>query len=87
MHEVGRAEEGWIRNERIADLAELVDDWDSYGAEHVTDEALAVLRNLCAVPLKDGGIQIEWHCSGWDVEVEVNRHGVPVAFYSEKQER
>jgi hypothetical protein len=68
---------------RLDDLATLASDWDSYGAKPVAaDMAIAAVRFLAEVavaspdvhqpsivPLADGGIQVEWHRSGIDLEV------------------
>ena len=35
-----------------------------------------VARALCVVPSSDGGLQIEWHCNGQDVEVYVSPKGL-----------
>jgi len=76
----------WFRDaiDRLEDLASLAPGWDSYGAKSVAaDMALAAVKFLAAVaaaapsvhepsivPLSDGGIQVEWHRGGIDLEVE-----------------
>jgi hypothetical protein len=73
----------WIRPavKRIEDLTGLARGWDSYDARSVSAEnALAAVRFLldnayrelsepAIVPLPDGGIQVEWHRGGLDVEI------------------
>jgi hypothetical protein len=68
---------------RLQDLAALAPDWDSYGAKPVeADMAMAAVRFLATlaaaapgvdkpsvVPLSDGGVQVEWHRGGIDLEV------------------
>lgn len=66
----------------LADLLWLPADWDSYGAPPVdVDQARAVLELLGEimnndtphpqlVPTNRGGVQVEWHRSGIDVEIE-----------------
>lgn len=66
----------------LKELLWLEPNWDSYGALPVdVHEALAVLELLGRimqhdgpapqlVPTNRGGIQIEWHCSGIDIEIE-----------------
>ncbi len=68
---------------RLEDLAALAPGWDSYGAKSVAaDLALAAVKFLAdvaiaapdvhepsIVPLSDGGIQVEWHRGGIDLEV------------------
>lgn len=53
----------------------------------VTPEALDVARFLAVVPTGTGGIQIEWHCFGWDVEVEVDSAGEFVSVFAERAEQ
>lgn len=75
----------WFRTAvtRLEYLAKLDPDWDSYGAKPIqTDKAIstvAFLADVAAttpniaspsiVPLPDGGVQVEWHCGGIDLEV------------------
>lgn len=75
----------WFSNAigRLEDLASLAPGWDSYGAKSVAaDMAMAAVRFLAdvavaspgvhepsIVPLSDGGIQVEWHRCGIDLEV------------------
>lgn len=61
----------------VTTLADLRDNWDSYGGHPITEEALWVARVLAVVPKSDGGIQVEWHAYGWDVEIEVLPDGTP----------
>lgn len=67
----------------IAELLDLSDNWDSYGAVAIRPEyaasALRLLQSIMdsetaapsVVPTNLGGIQIEWHASGIDLEIEV----------------
>jgi hypothetical protein len=73
----------WLRSavQRIENLTTLARDWNSYGSHPVTAEAaLAAVRFLldtayrelgapAIVPLPDGGVQVEWHRGGLDVEI------------------
>lgn len=68
--------------QRLAHLAGLPDNWDSYGAQRVdslrAELAVITLGEVMEsdtplpsiVPTKDGGIQIEWHCRGIDLQIE-----------------
>lgn len=68
---------------RINQLASLDEGWDSYGARAVQpDSAIHAVRLLAAVisagaplpeivPTTEGGIQLEWHRSGADLELEI----------------
>lgn len=64
-------------------LIALQQDWDSYGAPpldpHVLRSAVRLLMRSMReetpapflVPLSTGGLQLEWHQGGFDIEVEV----------------
>jgi hypothetical protein len=72
------SEEG-TKPDRIAELEKLKKDWDSYGSEPPTAEALEKLRGfdraLAYVPVSGGGVQIEFHAFGLDFEVEIDHEG------------
>lgn len=73
----------WIRSAvaRVSSLTALAPGWDSYGAPPVeADSALQAVEFLLGValphlpppaivPLSDGGIQLEWHEGGVDLEI------------------
>jgi hypothetical protein len=68
---------------RVCQLGDLAQDWDSYGARPIDPHCaraaieviLAVLGPSTAspaiIPTNRGGIQLEWHRGGVDLEVEV----------------
>lgn len=68
-------------------LLSLQPDWDSYGALPVDPATLEFADGLLArtmrpgspkptvVPTPSGGVQLEWHRAGIDLEVEVVRPG------------
>ena len=69
---------------RLDDMATLPHNWDSYGAapisREVIDKAALVLAILerfgghwDCVPMSSGGIQIEQHQYGYDIEVSIER--------------
>lgn len=58
--------------DRFADLKE---DWDSYGAKQITPEAIKAAKALWFVPLPNGGIQVEAHLAGGEIEFEINPDG------------
>lgn len=72
---------------RIGELLAFPADWDGRGGRPATAEAtlitLHVLSDLSVpgVPgpsaflLPDGGLQLEWHTGGWDLEIEVRPNG------------
>lgn len=69
--------------EQIGRLGELTADWDSYGARPIDPHcAMAAIRLVLSllgpsiptpaiVPLNRGGIQLEWHRRGVDLEIAV----------------
>src|SRR4051812_43775310 len=73
----------WFRDAvaEVEDLTTLAGDWNTYGAEPVdataatqavrflVDNAYAELARPAIVPLSEGGIQIEWHRGGIDLEI------------------
>jgi hypothetical protein len=71
----------------IVELGSLPDNWNSYGARPVTVHAIVGVLNLLSlimteatplpafVPTRRGGIQVEWHAGGIDVEIEVSPTG------------
>lgn len=62
------------------ELAALPENWDSYGGRPPASTAIAVARRLVesvsAVPMSDGGVQVEWRGAGLDVEVVVTPAGL-----------
>ncbi len=64
-------------------LLALKENWDSYGAPIISKiavDAALQLRNVLAavpsfVPMSNGGVQVEWHSLGFDVELEIQPNG------------
>jgi hypothetical protein len=79
--------------QRIADIADLPANWDSYGAPQIdlesvvgAFEVLILAMNSAAmpptiVPGKRGGIQLEWHQASHSLEIGADRIGGQ-AYYS-----
>ncbi len=73
----------WTVLDSLQRLADLPPGWDSYGAKPLAATAVRRLLNLAPVLLppdgpeptvvttRSGGIQLEWHKGGVDLEVEV----------------
>ena len=59
----------------VQSLRDLPLNWDSYGSPKIGEGALKVLQGLQVVPTSPGGIQVEWHCNGYDLEIEFNAAG------------
>lgn len=76
----------WVKEfaDRLNELLELPADWDSYGAlpvrveaakgafellvEHLSDPSTPAPQ---VVPTCHGGVQVEWHQAGIDLELEI----------------
>jgi hypothetical protein len=75
----------------------LPQNWDGYGAsevrEDIAQQVLMVLvevmeNDSCApsvVPLSDGGIQVEWHRRGRNLEIEFPADETPNFYYYEDE--
>jgi hypothetical protein len=89
----------WKRDlsKRLVDILALPQNWDSYGAPQLTFQAFyAALNTLDAlmtprrlipdiVPTSRGGVQIEWHDKGIDLEVEIEPEGSVIAYLEDPQ--
>lgn len=51
------------------------DNWDGHGSAAVTKAAIDTACTMQVVPLPGGGIQIEWHAGGMDIEIEIDETG------------
>ena len=61
-------------------LRELQDNWDDEGGLAPTEEAIQLAEQILntpgqALPLQDGGVQIEWHIGAADVEIVITPEG------------
>jgi len=86
---VCREETQWLPLiiERLNELVALPQGWGGPATEPPTPSvALACLEALnrfmpravavpAILPTPEGGIQFEWHCGGWDLEVEFSSDG------------
>ena len=69
--------------EQVCDLGMLLPNWDSYGARpidpRIAAHTVSILMDTldegspfpAVVPTSRGGIQLEWHAGGIDLEVDV----------------
>ena len=64
-----------LKDDWLGQLAALPCNWDSYGAPQITEQALAALGSFSVVPLHDGGLQLECHRDGADIEVVIDANG------------
>jgi hypothetical protein len=73
----------WLRDaiSEVEALTKLPADWNTYGSRPIAasaatqavgflvDNAYAELARPAVVPLADGGVQLEWHRGGIDLEI------------------
>ncbi len=79
----------------LTNLLQLPENWDGYGAvqirEQIAQQALITLAEIMEnetptpsiVPLSDGGVQIEWHRYGRNLEIEFPAGEAPGYYYYE----
>lgn len=60
---------------KLLELGKLKAGWDGRGSAAITDEAIATAKNLTPCPLGHGGLQIDLHAGGVDLEVEIAPDG------------
>jgi hypothetical protein len=64
-----------LRHDWAWELRQLPEEWDGENARRITDAAIAKVGSFAAVPCYSGGIQLEFHCDGLDVEIEIAADG------------
>ncbi|MCL4850147.1 MAG: hypothetical protein KJZ78_02055 [Bryobacteraceae bacterium] len=81
----------------LTDLLQLPQNWDGYGAsqvrEQIAQQALLMLIEVMEndapppsiVPLSDGGVQVEWHRRGKNLEIEFPADEAPSFYYYEDE--
>lgn len=65
------------------ELRGLAAGWDSYDADPITTAAINAVRSFAVVPCSDGGLQLEVHRDGWDIEIEISPDGRIVSVLAE----
>lgn len=78
--------------EAVDALRHLAAGWDGWRAQPLTEAAVVAALTIAfrlvdghhllpqIFPLPDGGLQLEWHVFGTDVEIEVDGSGSPFGF-------
>jgi hypothetical protein len=66
---------------KFMQLLDLKKNWNSYGAEPIDFEAaqaadLFLNKQVNIVPTSKGGVQLEWHVNGLDIEIEFDKNGI-----------
>ena len=86
---------------KMTTLLKLPEGWDSYDAARIDRGCVAYALNeilgKCmqattpipsVVPLKNGGVMLEWHCRQMDIEVRIEKgEKVHMSFYDDKENR
>lgn len=81
---LGCVEHQWFRPtvQALAELLKLPDGWNSYGASRINPRHVTATLQMLSlimrketpapsvVPTNRGGVQVEWHRSGIDIEIE-----------------
>lgn len=58
-----------------ARLAALPNDWDNDGGAPISSRAILTVEQFATVPCSDGGIQLEIHRDGFDIEINIGPDG------------
>jgi hypothetical protein len=53
------------------ELRALRPDWDNEQAPKIGEAAISTVERFATVPCFHGGIQLEIHQDGWDIEIEI----------------
>ena len=56
-------------------LSELSTGWDSYKGAPITAAAMDTVGQFAVVPCHNGGVQMEIHRDGLDIEIEIGPDG------------
>ena len=56
-------------------LLALEANWNSYGALPIAPSAVATVEQFATVPTNHGGINLEIHRNGYDIEIEIGPDG------------
>lgn len=82
---------------RLVELLQLPERWDSYEARRIQGKAVSSALYLLEssaghhtpmpsiVPTADGGIQLEWHALGVDMELVVSPAEAPQLFFRDRR--
>jgi len=76
----------FVNPDAIRELDALEEGWNGGGEKPPTLEALRVLHSVAVVPVSDGGLQIEIHAGGFDVEIGIEPDGRIGDFYIARAE-
>ncbi len=66
----------------LEELRSLGDGWHGPGSKAPTVAAIETADNLTPVPMSNGGLQLELHAGGMDIEITINPDGQVVDVYA-----
>lgn len=75
------------QNPDLSEFRSLVKGWDSYDGSPITDKAIRTAELTFFVPTSDGGVQIELHADGWEIEIEIGPDGKIAEVYTKHPTR
>jgi hypothetical protein len=64
-----------LKDDWMAELLRLKPNWNSYQGIPITDAAIAALGSFYVTPISDGGLQLEVHRDGFDIEIVIDASG------------
>jgi hypothetical protein len=64
-----------LKDDWMAGLRQLQPNWNSYRGRPITEEAITALANFYVIPTSYGGVQLEVHQDGFDVEIVIDPSG------------
>ena len=96
---VGSPAPSWLEAvlHKLQELLYLEADWNSYGAPPITFDAIRTALEVLGevvprrapaptiVPTVDGGVQLEWHRGGIDLEIEITSPHQAVAYFAQQE--
>lgn len=59
----------------VRELGQLHQGWDGHDGVPTRQEAISTALAAHAVPMSDGGLQLEWHAGGANIEIEIDPEG------------
>lgn len=63
-------------SDRLDGLRNIEKGWDGYRGLPPTEHALATAANIQVIPMSCGGVNIEMHAGGADVEITIRPDGI-----------
>lgn len=66
---------------KFLELLELKPNWDSYHAKEIDVQSainadMFLNKHVNIIPTVSGGIQLEWHVHGLDIEISFDKDGI-----------